>query len=128
MLIRFAVSPFTSNTFSKLGNSLLTSLPIPKISPLAPSPKFTELEAYPFKSFRYVSTPVICLEQPLSKYQSSLDDALRDVCAINPLFSVFGCHTFLTDSSLGAVFGCCQCLGYPYSLKQKGLMCPFIPQ
>src|ERR1044072_4402722 len=40
-LRRFAVHPSTNNTSSKQGGHGLTSLPIPFILPLAPSPKVT---------------------------------------------------------------------------------------
>lgn len=44
---------------------------------------------------KYFLTSIICLEHPLLKYQSSLDEALRDVWAIRLVSKTLGFHSFL---------------------------------
>ncbi|MCI95827.1 hypothetical protein A2U01_0117126, partial [Trifolium medium] len=55
-----------------------------------------------------------CLEQPLSKYQSSLDEALKEVWAIKAMplpleveatSSFLGFHSFCVKTTMGSGFG-----------------------
>src|ERR1051325_10353423 len=95
MLIRFDVRPLASNTFSRFGIRRQSSFPTPLISPLAPSLKVTKLVEWDLISTNKFLTPVMCLKHPLSKYHSSLAEALRDVLAMRLLVSALGSHCFL---------------------------------
>src|SRR6266487_5196494 len=115
MLIKLAVSPFTNSTSLSFGNPLLIRFPIPLISPFAPSPKVTKLVVYGIISVRYFFSPVMCLEHPLSKYQSSFDESLKDVCAIRALTSTLDLvlQNFLLSAFLGIGLTCLTLYGYP---------------
>jgi hypothetical protein len=78
--------------------------------PLTPSPSTTWPSEWAFNSLRYSSLSVMCLEHPLSKYQSSYEDSLRRVRAIRFVlvdlsFHTFLCSTFSTWISFFFCFG-----------------------
>ena len=71
MLKRLCLSPLTSNTFSMEVEEFLQILHIPMIFPLLFSRKVTSPLSFDLRDVNCASSPVMCLEHPLSKYQWS---------------------------------------------------------
>lgn len=82
ILNRLVVSPSTSITSFKGGKPTILTILLPKMQAFLPSPKVTDpLTFISTKDSNQFLSPVICLEQPLSKYHLSLRHALRAVNA-----------------------------------------------
>ena len=74
VLKKFCLSPLTGNMFSIEIEEFLLILPILMIFPLPLSPKVTNPPSFGLRDVNWVSSPVMCLEHPLSKYQWFLFD------------------------------------------------------
>ncbi|KAE9594097.1 hypothetical protein Lalb_Chr18g0050161 [Lupinus albus] len=84
MLRRLCFKPSTYKTFSIVTCGGLPILPIPKILPLLLSPYVTNPSFGRIK-LNFDLSPVICLEQPLSRYHRSFS-ALKHTYKINLYF------------------------------------------
>lgn len=67
MLIRLACSHWTSSTYSKWGKPGTSRVSLPRILPFCPSLNVTD-PPLGWTDFRCLLLPIMCLEQPLSKY------------------------------------------------------------
>ena len=82
MLSKLAFNPSTYHTSSKTGYPGMSTVPMPLITNLLPSPKVT-VPIFPSKRvLNKPSFPVICLEQSLSKYQRQESLAIKAIKAV----------------------------------------------
>ena len=68
ILNRFTFRPSTYRTFAMFGNPGSEMIPFPLIYDLLPSPKVTLPLFLDLKTLKRDQSPVMCLEQPLSRY------------------------------------------------------------
>ena len=97
MLNRFTFRPSTYRTFAMSGNPCKELIPFPLICDFLPSPKVTLPPFLDLKTLERDRSPVMCLEQPLSRYHKHVSLTLNADFIMK--------HTsFLNDRSVGMVF------------------------
>ncbi|KAE9598408.1 hypothetical protein Lalb_Chr15g0080461 [Lupinus albus] len=79
MLRRLCLSPSTYSTSSIVVEGCFPILPTPRIFPLLLSPYVTYPLSLGVRTENLLLSPVICFEQPLSKYHK-LRAALKSTC------------------------------------------------
>ena len=77
ILSRFTLRPSTYRTFAMSGNPSREMIPFPLICDLLPSPKVTLPPFLDLKTFKRDQSPVMCLEQPQSRYHKHLSNTLN---------------------------------------------------
>ena len=77
MLNRFTFRPFTYRTFAMFGNLGREMIHFPLICDLLPSPKVTLPPFLDLKTLKRDRSPVMCLEQPLSRYHKHVSITLN---------------------------------------------------
>ena len=95
MLSRLCFKPSTSKIFSIKEDEVIQILPIPMILPLPLSPNVTLPPSITSRDVNCFTSPVMCLEQPLSKYQRCLFSLVaRHTCKNDQVFAL-GTHVIL---------------------------------
>ena len=77
MLNRFTLRPSTYRTFAMSSNSSREMIHFPLICDLLPSPKVTLPPFLDLKTLKRDRSPVMCLEQPLSRYHRHVSITLN---------------------------------------------------
>ena len=97
MLNKFTFRPSTYNTFAMFGSPGKETVPFPLIYDLLPSLKVTLLSFLASKTLKRDRSPVMCLEQPLSRYYKHVSITLNADFIMK--------HTLcLVDKSVGMMF------------------------
>ena len=96
ILSRFTLRPSTYRTFAMSGCPSREMIPFPLICDLLPSPKVTLPPFLDLKTFKRDQSPVMCLEQPQSRYHKHVSITLN----ANFIIKHTSC---LDDKSVGMV-------------------------
>lgn len=100
MLSRLCLRLSTNKTFSIMGESELPISPLPNIFPFELSPKVTNPLSSLVKFMNFEKSPVMCLEQPLSKNHKFLLVLFFGTYKTRIQTLIFGTHIFLGPCKL----------------------------